>query len=125
MKQLFLVFLGGGMGSLCRFIIGKYLGLYKSGFPWSTLLANLIGCLIIGVLLGWSMKHHTQRSDQYILLAIGFCGGLTTFSSFSLEGLNFLKIGDYSSFFTYLLTSIIGGIAFVGLGHYLFRLGSS
>ena len=125
MKQLLLVFLGGGMGSLFRFAIGKFLGLSKSGFPWSTLLANLIGCLIIGVLLGWAVKNHSSRSDLYLLLAIGFCGGLTTFSSFSLEGLSLLKTGDYSSFFTYLLLSVLGGIAFVGLGHYLFRVGSS
>lgn len=125
MKQLLLVFIGGGMGSLFRFMVGKFLGLSKTGFPWSTLFVNLIGCLLIGVLLGWSIKNHSQRSDLYLLVAIGFCGGLTTFSSFSLEGLHLLKIGDYSSFFTYLFTSVLGGIAFVGLGHYLFRLGSS
>jgi CrcB protein len=123
MKSLLYVFLGGGLGSLFRFLISKFISSSKNGFPWSTLLANYVGCLLIGVLLGWAIKNNTTRSDLYLLLVIGFCGGLTTFSTFSLEGLSFLKSGDYTSFISYSIASVLGGIAFVGLGHYLYRLG--
>src|SRR6056300_49085 len=121
MKSLLYVFLGGGLGSLFRFLISKFISSSKNGFPWSTLLANYVGCLLIGVLLGWAIKNNTTRSDLYLLLVIGFCGGLTTFSTFSLEGLSFLKSGDYTIFISYSLASVLGGIAFVGLGHYLYR----
>lgn len=125
MKSLLYVFLGGGLGSLFRFLLSKFLTTSKSGFPWSTLLTNFLGCLMIGILLGWAVKNNNLRSDLYLLLAVGFCGGLTTFSTFSLEGLSFLKSGDYLIFIIYTLASILGGVAFVGLGHYLFRLANS
>ena len=125
MKSLLYVFLGGGLGSLFRFLLSKFFTTSKSEFPWSTLLANFLGCLMIGILLGWAVKNNNLRSDLYLLLAVGFCGGLTTFSTFSLEGLSFLRSGDYLSFISYTFASILGGVAFVGLGHYLFRLANS
>ena len=125
MKSLVYVFLGGGLGSLFRFLLSKFITTSKNGFPWSTLFANFIGCLLIGILLGWAIKNNNLRSDLYLLLAVGFCGGLTTFSTLSLEGLSFLKAGDYTSFISYVVASVVGGIAFVALGHYLFRLAES
>jgi CrcB protein len=125
MKSLVYVFLGGGLGSLFRFLLSKFITTSKNGFPWSTLFANFIGCLLIGILLGWAIKNNNLRSDLYLLLAVGFCGGLTTFSTLSLEGLSFLKAGDYTSFISYVVASVVGGIVFVALGHYLFRLTES
>ena len=122
MKSFFYVFIGGGLGSIFRFAISKLISVTKGGFPWPTIFANLIGCFLIGFLLGWAIKNNGERSELYLLFIVGFCGGLTTFSTFSNEGFLFLKSADYSNFLIYILSSVIGGITLVGLGYYFFRL---
>tara|TARA_B100001059_G_scaffold80714_1_gene78655 strand:- start:4435 stop:4809 length:375 start_codon:yes stop_codon:yes gene_type:complete len=122
MRGFILIFIGGGLGSVFRFLISKYLEISKGSFPWATLIANFIGCFLIGLLLGWGLKNQNLRSDIFLFTTIGFCGGLTTFSTFSMENMLFLKSGDYFSFISYSLLSLIGGILFVGLGHLLFKL---
>ena len=121
MRGFILIFIGGGLGSVFRFLISKYMEISKGSFPWATLIANFIGCFLIGLLLGWGLKNQNFRSDIFLFTTIGFCGGLTTFSAFSMENMLFLKSGDYFSFIAYSLLSLIGGILFVGLGHLLFK----
>ena len=125
MKNIFYIFLGGGLGSILRYVISKLFVTDKSSFPWSTLIANFIGCFIIGIVLGWFINNNKQYSDLYVFLSIGFCGGLTTFSTFSVEGLTYLKNGDLLIFITYLLFSIIGSILLAALGYYIYHLGNS
>ena len=122
MKALLFIFIGGGLGSSFRFLISKLFYVDKGGFPWATLLANFIGCLLIGFLVGWALKNDSFRSDEYLFSVIGFCGGLTTFSTFSMENMFFLRSGDYSSFIGYTLLSVIGGLVFVFAGHSIFKL---
>lgn len=121
MRGFILIFIGGGLGSVFRFLISKYFEISKGSFPWATLIANFIGCFLIGLLLSWGLKNQNFRSDIFLFTTIGFCGGLTTFSTFSMENILFLKSGDYFSFIAYSLLSLIGGILFVGLGHFLFK----
>lgn len=125
MKNIFYIFLGGGFGSILRFAISKLFMADKSSFPWSTLIANFIGCFIIGIILGWFINNNKQYSDLYVFLSIGFCGGLTTFSTFSVEGLTFLKNGELLMFVTYILISILGGLLLATLGYYVFQLWNS
>ena len=101
MKNILYVFLGGGFGSILRYAISKLFLTDKSSFPWSTLIANFIGCFIIGIVLGWFINNNKQYSELYVFLSVGFCGGLTTFSTFSVEELTYLKNGDLLVFITY------------------------
>ena len=120
MKQLLLVFLGGGAGSALRFIISKNLN-PMSTLPLGTLLVNIIGSLLIGIFLGLGLKQELLSPNATLLLATGFCGGFTTFSAFSYENLALLKAGDYLNLGIYSAGSIFLGIAAVLLGLWLAR----
>jgi len=121
MKQLLLVFVGGGFGSVLRFIIGKWLNNSENGIPYGTFAANIIGSLLIGILLGLAAKNETLSQSQTLLLATGFCGGFTTFSTFAYENHVFLKAGDFTSFAIYTITSFVIGFLAVFLGLYLVK----
>ena len=119
MKQLFLVFIGGGFGSVLRFIIGKYLNSTETGIPYGTFLANILGSLIIGIILGLAAKNNALSQNHTLLLATGFCGGFTTFSSFAYENHVFLKSGDFFSFAICTIASFFIGFSAVFLGMYI------
>jgi CrcB protein len=116
MKQVILVFLGGGFGSALRFLLGKYLNSTASGIPYGTFAANILGSLFIGIILGLAAKNQTITEQHTLLLATGFCGGFTTFSTFAYENHIFLKSGDFMTFFLYTIASFVIGFAAVFLG---------
>jgi len=117
-----LVFLGGGFGSVARYWIGVKLNNFESGIPFGTLLANVLGSLLIGIILGYTTKTGMLTENHSLLLATGFCGGFTTFSTFAYENHLFIKSGDYFTMIPYLAASFILGIAAVFLGLYLVKM---
>ena len=121
MKQLILVFLGGGIGSSLRYWIGKHLNSYETGIPYGTFAANIAGSLIIGIILGLALKNNSLSQNTILFLATGFCGGFTTFSTFAYENHVFLKAGDFMSFALYTCGSFVIGFAAVFLGMWLVK----
>ncbi|EMQ94524.1 CrcB protein [Xanthomarina gelatinilytica] len=121
MKQLLLVFIGGGIGSVLRYILGKYLNSYQTGIPYGTFIANILGSLLIGIILGLAAKNNSISQNHTLLLATGFCGGFTTFSAFAYENHIFLKAGDFTSFAIYTITSFAVGFLAVFLGMFLVK----
>ena len=119
MKQVLLVFVGGGIGSALRYMVGKFLKTSASGFPWSTFSVNVLGSLLIGILMGATLKNSSFSANQTLLLIPGLCGGFTTFSAFAYENQVFLKEGDFTSFFIYTFGSIGLGLAAVFLGLFI------
>lgn len=121
MKQFFLIFLGGGLGSVCRYLLGRFLNNSSNGIPYGTFLANILGSLLIGLILGVSLKNNNIEEHQVLFLATGFCGGFTTFSTFAYENHIFLKNGDFTSFALYTIGSFIIGFLSVFGGMYLVK----
>ena len=119
MKQVLLVFIGGGVGSALRYLVGKFLKMPASGFPWSTFSVNVLGSLIIGILMGVTLKNSALSENQSLLLITGLCGGFTTFSAFAYENQVFLKEGNFINFFIYTLGSIGVGLAAVFFGFFI------
>ncbi|MDB2414095.1 fluoride efflux transporter CrcB [Flavobacteriaceae bacterium] len=122
MRQLFFVFIGGGLGSVLRYIIGRYLNQTGSGFPLGTFTANILGSLLIGIIIGLAAKNNTLSQNQTLLLATGFCGGFTTFSTFAYENHVLFKSGDFTSFALYTFASFIVAFLAVFAGMYLSRM---
>lgn len=121
MKNLLLVFVGGGFGSVLRYLIGKYLNSTETGIPYGTFAANIIGSLLIGIILGMALKNSALTQSHTLLLATGFCGGFTTFSTFAYENHVFLKSGDFTSFAIYTIASFVVGFLAVFGGMYLVK----
>lgn len=114
MKELLLVFFGGGTGSVLRYLAGKCIS--SSTFPWGTFVVNIIGCFFIGLLGTW-MARHSLSADLRLLLVIGLCGGFTTFSTFNNESLGLIRSGQFLLALTYIVGSVTLGIiaAYVGM----------
>jgi CrcB protein len=122
MKQLLLVFLGGGLGSSLRYFISKYLNDSQLGIPYGTFFVNILGCLVIGFLLGLAYKYKSISNETMLILATGFCGGFTTFSAFAYENYIYFRSGDYLSLGLYTIISLIFGIVAVVIGIWMVRL---
>lgn len=121
MKNLLIVFIGGGFGSVLRYVVGKYLNSTDTGIPWGTFAANIIGSFIIGIVLGLALKNNTLSNNTVLFIAVGFCGGFTTFSTFAYENHIFLKSGDFTSFAFYTIASFVVGFLAVFLGLFLVK----
>lgn len=122
MKQLLLVFLGGGFGSMLRYLISRIFNDYFQYFFLGTFLVNILGCLLMGGILGLSLKGEYLTQNQTLVLATGFCGGFTTFSAFAFEKHSLLTSGELFHFSLYTLSSIIIGILAIALGLWLVKL---
>jgi CrcB protein len=92
---------------------------FTAAFPLATFIANVSGCMLIGLFIGLLDKCHWQDDSLKLFLITGFCGGYTTFSTFSLENIRLLEGHHYYTFALYASCSLIAGIASVGLGFFL------
>lgn len=119
MKSFLLVFLGGGLGSGLRYIVTITINQYSKVLPFGTFTVNMLGCLLIGMVLGYAQKENTLSSNQTLLLATGFCGGFTTFSAFANENLELIKNGEIFNLSLYTIGSVLIGILAVFTGYYL------
>jgi len=109
------VFLGGGFGSICRFGIGILIHPGEGKFPWATLIANGLACFFLGIVMG--LHFSGQMTDQRrLLLGTGFCGGLSTFSTFIAENWGFWEAGQSGPVAVYVLLSLILCAACLFLG---------
>jgi CrcB protein len=104
------VFIGGGLGSALRYLLS--IGLNRYGIlPWGTILANLLATLILGVVVFYfGEKLGRQSTGLFVLLTIGFCGGFSTFSTFSMEVFQLMRDGQFGYAIANVAISIIGAI---------------
>lgn len=116
MKTFLMVFIGGGAGSVLRYLLSLLMANIAScAFPVGTFLCNIFGCFLIGLFnalagtMGW-------ENDTRLMLTVGLCGGFTTFSTFSNEGLAMLHSGNYVMYAAYLLASVVLGLLAVLAG---------
>lgn len=116
-KNILLIGLGGGIGSILRYL-GQQLmyRLYPVHFPWGTFSVNVIGCFFIGLFWGMSFRSFDDNESWKLFLMTGLCGGFTTFSAFTLEGIDLLKEQKMAFFFMYIAASVLIGLAATYLG---------
>lgn len=133
LKDSAIVFLGGGAGCVLRYFVS--LAAYRlagPGFPWGTLAVNLAGCVSIGLIAGLASRHGAPSQDGLptpfagldhsvrLLLVTGLLGGFTTFSAFSIETVDLLRLAQPARAATYVLASVLLGLTLAWVG---WRLG--
>ena len=122
LKNILLVGSGSFLGGAARYAVSLLMKNMSKGIPWATLAANLLGCLLIGMLWAFLDRSTGANSSWTLFLMTGFCGGFTTFSSFAKEALMMLQLGNYWNFAFYVALSVVVGIALVAFGYSLFRV---
>ena len=114
-KQLLLIFMGGGLGSCLRFLFSIWIN--ENQIKWlPTLIVNSLGCLLLGVFVALLHKNELNPA-AYTLLGIGFCGGLTTFSTFSLDLFQLMRSGNFISAMLYVGATLTIGFMLLYAGY--------
>ena len=120
-KNILAVGAGSFVGGAARYLVSLAMKGIGKGFPWATLVVNLLGCLMIGLLWGLLSRNASESTTWGLFLTVGLCGGFTTFSTFSKEALAMLQTGQMWGFASYIAISVLAGIALVALGYYIAR----
>ena len=122
MKSLLLVGMGGFIGSVARYYTQLlFHKMLPGNIPYGTLTANVLGCFVIGIIFALGLKQGMLSTEWRLFIAIGFCGGFTTFSSFSLENFLLLQSGQYMAVVIYFFSSVFLGFGATLLAVLLFR----
>lgn len=122
-RAIILVGIGGGLGSILRYITTLIANKYFPGaFPAGTFAVNIIGCLLLGMLLGLFLIKEQSSTDLKYFLVTGFCGGYTTFSAFASENINLFQSGNSFTALLYIAASVILSLLAVWGGLSLIKL---
>jgi CrcB protein len=117
----FLIFIGGGIGSMLRHTANLVLSARFGGSLYGTLFVNLVGSFVMGVLAGWFALRGTHSQDLRLFLTTGIVGGFTTFSAFALDAALLWERGDTVLFAAYIAISVVGAIGGLLLSLILLR----
>lgn len=110
-RTIILIGIGGLLGSIARYLAASFFTkIFSSSFPYGTFIVNIVGCLLIGIFYGLSEHYNWFTPDLRIFFATGFCGGFTTFSSFTYENINLLQTSEYLTFALYSIGSFAVGL---------------
>ena len=101
------VALGGATGAVLRFLVSQLLPQAKTGFPYATLLVNIVGCILIGVFYVFFVERYSGTAPWRELLVVGLCGGFTTYSAFSFEVLQLWQSGQVQTALIYIVLSVV------------------
>jgi CrcB protein len=116
LKLILFVGVGSAVGGVARFLIGRWVhASWPSAFPLGTLLINILGCFLIAVIYGWSIKGYLSDETR-LMLTTGFCGGFTTFSTFAIENIDLIRSGHVGQALAYTFASVILGIGAAMIG---------
>jgi CrcB protein len=122
-KSILLVGFGGFIGSVARFLVSRYFQEnVASVFPWGTFTVNIVGSLLIGLIYGFSEKGDLLNSDVRLFLAVGICGGFTTFSTFSNDAFLLLRQQEWLRFVVYPSLSFFAGLMAVYIGRLITKI---
>ncbi len=117
-STILIIAIGGAIGSVLRVLLSiKFNGASNSDFPFGTFGVNLIGAILIGVLMAYYDSGNLQNSLRFLLVA-GFCGGFTTFSTFSFESMQLIRNGNWLTAIVYVLLSMLVGIGLTALSYW-------
>lgn len=123
MLNLFAIFLGGGIGAVLRYLTGLYFSVnFRMNIPVSTFIVNILGSFILGFLYVLFIDKPEINTELKVALTIGFCGGFTTFSTFSLEIFEMLGNSNFYQAGLYILSSLLFGLIAVSIGVYCAKL---
>jgi len=113
--DIFAVFIGGGLGSIARYLISKWVPIPESGFPMATFIANLLACIILASMAAYVTRQTQTPPYLRLLIMTGFCGGFSTFSTFSLETMTLIERGAWSTATLYVSLSILVCVAITSI----------
>ena len=119
---MLLVGIGSFLGGSLRYVVSTIMkNVCGQGFPWGTVIVNLLGCFVFGLIFSLFSKYSSISNPWYLLFTTGICGGFTTFSTFANESMQMLQNGNTGGFIGYVLASIIGGLILIGLGYWIVK----
>jgi CrcB protein len=122
-RNLLIIGSGSFTGGVLRYLTQQFVQQrYPSSIPFGTFTVNILGCFLIGLIYALAERGNLLSPELRLLLATGFCGGYTTFSSFAFENISLLRGGEFFYMGLYLLMSIIIGFSAVYLGIFLVKL---